>query len=1264
MDNRSLVLRAGLRKLLGLVFLVGMVLALPYQEAQAESFDIVWSQDPAVAVAGRPLLVRVQVQNIDGADITADTNFYTFGSGLTALDGGGQWANCTFTASPPSVTCEGLTFETEDTFEHFLILDVPPDYTGNENARDIELFYQHTDGDTLDSNHGIQVVAEADLRVNKFVEPEGTVQAGETFTYTTYVDNLGPSVARDVTIYDTLLNSDLVTIQSCAFSVSQGGGSITQFTCTTGDVVSTQFGSDIGTFSTNALDPLSPDSQGRLRASFRLVANQALDLTNTVQATSVTPDPDLSNNFATVSLSVEDFADLRVNKFVEPEGTVQAGEIFTYTTYVDNLGPSVARDVTIYDTLLNSDLVTILSCAFSVSQGGGSITQFTCTTGTVVSTQFGSDIGTFKTDLLDPLSPDSQGRLRASFRLVANQALDLTNTVLATSVTPDPDLSNNFATVSLSVEDVADLSVVKTGPAGVIAGQGGYSYVVTATNDGPSPAQNVVLEDRLPTGITVTSVTPSQGSCTSGTPGELLDRLTCGLGELAAAGSATVTVGFSVDADLANGSQLENNVFVTSDTFDPDNGNNYDHVLSTVQAEADLALEKYSQGPFPWLAGEERTYIYDISNLGPSVAKGVALIDYLPQEVEFLTAWLGTEGQAGGIPLPCTVTSNNILECRLGDVWPTVMAGVTSPSVFVDVRIKAGVPNSTEIINDAIVQSVTFDPELENNSASLGVVVYAQADLALEKTSTPDKVYAGEQKRYTLTVTNNGPSDASDVFVYDELPLELTYEIDTAMCDVTDQLVACSLGMLPAGESRSLDIWALVNPGTPPGTVLLNEAVVTTTTADPNEVNNLAQSENLVLGKADLMVRKYGPVGMVNAGERLTYMVVVDNLGPGFAHDVILTDLLQSSGEFMLTSIESNRPATCDPLSGTFDGMMELTCQLDDPLEVPGIGSSGRWIVTMNFLAYDAQTLNNIAQVYSSDLDPNLENNESAVLGEIGPAVDLSITKSALGEVCIDDCVVVTEPNLVTAGLTLTYTLNIYNEGPSTARNVVVEDMLPPGLMVVDIISNQLSALEEARGTSLIFWLGNLAVDEEVEIQIIVQVPPDMPAGTVLLNDVTVTSDAFELDNGDNRAKNLTLVNAVADLAVTKEQIPEIVLSGQTVTYKVTVENFGPSDAPGAVLLDEFSPMLVDPSWTCIAFEGATCPASGNEDIYFPVGMPAGGRLEITITGTYERIGAEEISNTVEVLPPANVWDCDLTNNIATVVNDPFKYFLPIFIKP
>ncbi|MBC7317062.1 MAG: DUF11 domain-containing protein, partial [Chloroflexi bacterium] len=209
-------------------------------------------------------------------------------------------------------------------------------------------------------------------------------------------------------------------------------------------------------------------------------------------------DPDHDNNCATQYTFLDELADLRLTKVSKPDDEVRAGETFTYTILVDNYGPSVARNVVITDTLLNSGLVTIQSCAFSVSQGGGAITQFSCTTGPVVSTQFGSDVGTFATNYLDPRSPSSQGRLRASFRLIANEAIDLNNFATVVAETPDPNMANNEAWDTLSVTAVADLEIGKEriDPPTIEFYTGDpIIYALYVANNGPSTAENVVVKD-------------------------------------------------------------------------------------------------------------------------------------------------------------------------------------------------------------------------------------------------------------------------------------------------------------------------------------------------------------------------------------------------------------------------------------------------------------------------------------------------------------------------------------------------------------------------------------------------------------------------------------------------------------------------------------------------------------------------------------------------------------------------------------------------
>jgi uncharacterized repeat protein (TIGR01451 family) len=53
---------------------------------------------------------------------------------------------------------------------------------------------------------------------------------------------------------------------------------------------------------------------------------------------------------------------------------------------------------------------------------------------------------------------------------------------------------------------VADLGITKTGPPGPIAAGSNLTYLLTATNNGPNPADNVIINDTLPNGTTFVSL--------------------------------------------------------------------------------------------------------------------------------------------------------------------------------------------------------------------------------------------------------------------------------------------------------------------------------------------------------------------------------------------------------------------------------------------------------------------------------------------------------------------------------------------------------------------------------------------------------------------------------------------------------------------------------------------------------------------------------------------------------------------------------------
>ncbi len=97
----------------------------------------------------------------------------------------------------------------------------------------------------------------------------------------------------------------------------------------------------------------------------------------------------------------------------------------------------------------------------------------------------------------------------------------------------------------------------------MVAG-GGIGYTITIANQGPHPAEEIVLEDQLPVGVTLMNITTSQGSCTGVTV------ITCDLGDLAKDATANIDVQVQTASVLPQGFLLTNLVAVSSIVPDPD----------------------------------------------------------------------------------------------------------------------------------------------------------------------------------------------------------------------------------------------------------------------------------------------------------------------------------------------------------------------------------------------------------------------------------------------------------------------------------------------------------------------------------------------------------------------------------------------------------------------------------------------------------------------------------------------------------------------
>ena len=315
------------------------------------------------------------------------------------------------------------------------------------------------------------------------------------------------------------------------------------------------------------------------------------------------------------------------------------------------------------------------------------------------------------------------------------------------------------------------------------------------------------------------------------------------------------------------------------------------------------------------------------------------------------------------VPLDLTaIAPTSLDESSLNYSWSLYSEGSTEPiltGTSVDFAFTPELTNS--------LLEITVNDDVRTSTTQLELLVVTPADLSISMSDSPDPVLAGNQLTYTVTVDNNGPTDAQNVVVTDVLPAGTIYVSDTDNCvESSTGTLTCSLGSIAANDSDSFDIAVFVDASVPHGTTITNNASVADVgieTADPNTDNNSISEDTLVNAEANLSVSKSDSLDPPTG--TLTYTVTVNNAGPSDAQNVVVTDLL---------------PADVTYVSDT-DNCVELpvgtlTCSLGG---IPATDTASfDIIVTVN--AGAPVTVTNAATVASETTDPNADDNETSLV--------------------------------------------------------------------------------------------------------------------------------------------------------------------------------------------------------------------------------------------------------------------------------------------
>ncbi|HET7437677.1 MAG TPA: DUF11 domain-containing protein [Thermoanaerobaculia bacterium] len=935
-------------------------------------------------------------------------------------------------------------------------------------------------------------MADADFAITK--SGDETAAADTDVTYTVTVTNFGP----DPDSADVI---DNIPAGMTFVSATQNNGPA--FSCTTpaqGDpgtidctIATMNAGESAEFVFTMHIPPGTPDGT---------------TFTNT--ATVMAPsDVNEENNSGSVGTTVNVAeSDGRIEK----TGPSSAGPDtdVVYTIAVGNNGPSDAADFSFADTLpgdmtfagLQQIDGPTLNCTTPAFGAGGTIT---CTA------------------LNYPAGATSTFTLTGHVPSGTPSGTEYTNAATV-SATNDQTEENNVSTTTLVISST-DVSIVKSGPASSNAGDE-IVYTITVANAVQSDiADTVFFSDDLPPGTTFVDLTQDSGpfaGCTQPAVGQN-GQIACTFGQLLSGQSAQFTLKILPGTNTSG--SITNNTTVSSQSFDRDPNNNSSGVTTTITPVADLSVVK--SGAATATAGQNYTYTIDVANNGPSDAANVTLTDTLPANATFVSVT-----QNSGPLFNCT--SGATVTCTVA----TLAAGDTASFALV-VNVPASATGSLQ--NAATVASDTLDSNALNNNTSLETAIVASTDVAIAKTAGAT-VNAGTDLTWTVTVTNNGPSDAANVSVTDTLPANTTFVSATQPTGPTfsctgGATITCTIATLASGATATFSFTGHVDPSAT-GTID-NTATISTTTPETNNNNNSSTSSTAVVHQADLTIAKSAPATAV-AGTTMTYTINVSNVGPSDADSVMITDVLPAGTTFAGINQTSGPTFICN-------GFATITCSI--ATFANGANATFELMVTVN--SSTTGTVSNTATVASSSTDPNGNNNSSTASTDLTTSANLAIAKEA--------------PGLVTAGNDSSYTINVANLGPSDAVNATITDVLPAGTTFVGIEQTLGPTFTCTTGQPVTCTIAAFPGGASATFSLTVHIAPSA-TGTIS-NTATISSTTTDPDGSNNSATASSVVQQSADVSIVKTS-PNSVMAGTDVTYTINVGNNGPSDASNVSFTD------------------------------------------------------------------------------------------------
>lgn len=733
------------------------------------------------------------------------------------------------------------------------------------------------------------------------------------------------------------------------------------------------------------------------------------------------------------------------------------------------------------------------------------------------------------------------------------------------------------------------------------------TYTLTFTNTGPARANNVVIEDPLPTMLLTPTVT-SSGATITPRPDT---RFVWDTADLVPGAGGRITITAQVSLDYAG--TFTHTATIRTTARETATLNNSASLTTQVIA-ADVELLK--TGPHSALPGQTIEYVLSYGNVGTASAAGVVITDLL--RAELLN--------------PVVTSSGPAITPRPGQTFVWDVAPL-SPGARGCITITAQVSSTFlggVLSNQSTISTSSPEVQKANNVSAIVATGVLVPDLIVEQ-GGPAVALPGMGVTYVVTYVNLGNEIASGVVMTDLLPSALqnvtVFSEGAVITPRVGSAYVWDVADLPPATGGRITLTGTIAPefrGT-----LVNTATIAAKTPDSHPGDNTAVLSTFV-SIADVTIAKTGPTAVL-AGERLTYTLAFTNTDNALATGVVITDTLPP--ELWEVNVTSSLPGVTARPGTSF--------VWDVPDLAPGAG--GTLTIGGRISSLYRGALFNQARIAVASPEATTANNTSARVETFVSRPDVTIAKIG--------------PAQVSPGDVMTYTLVYTNADNALATGVVITDVLPATLMT-PTVTHVGAEITPRSGTSFVWDVADLAPGAGGVITLTARVRAD--ASAALVNTAWIAA-ASELNTANNGSAPVVTQLLLPDVLIQKRG-PATAASGDVITYRLTFTNVGASLARGVVITDVLPEPLHGASFA--ASGAAVTPRAGTTFVWDVTDLAPGAGGILTLTATVDAAYAGALTNTASIATSSLESDADHNSDqLVTQITRSYRVYLPLVIR-